>query len=417
MKLRSLRAFAAGVGTFGLLVPLAANAAPPPKPNPLFGDGRVSAFYAWNNDIPSKPGTLLRQEPLETVLGLPSAAKQYRILFSSTDGVGGKDPTAESGALFLPRGTPPKGGWPLLVWGHGTFGVADVCAQSWHTRSIRDVLFLDRWLREGFAIVAPDYQGLGTPGFNPAFNNRSNAYSLLDSARAVLPNFPDLANKILLVGQSQGGSAIVAADGYAAAYAPDLHIVGAIGTGIVYAAGRPLKPLHPIDPDAGNKVDPTISWGFFGALSELAVDPTFDPSKIYTPKALPLLDQTRSGCIWDLESDAELLGLTRINAFVQGYKPSQFDQKVGDTGHKFATLKLEAPLFIGAGSEDALAPGAIALAHDAHEAGSIVEIHLYSGKDHAGTVLESLKDSVPFAHRLIDGAPIKPIYEPEGYSG
>jgi pimeloyl-ACP methyl ester carboxylesterase len=257
---------------------------------------------------------------------------------------------------------------------------------------------------------------LGTPGFNPAFNNRSNAYSLLDSARAVLAHFPHLArDKILLVGQSQGGSAIVAADGYAPVYAPELHLLGAIGTGIVYAAGRPLKPLEPVDPNANNKVDPTISYGFFGILSEKAVNPTLDETKIYTPLALPLLNQARTGCLWDLESDVTLLGLTRANTYVNGRNSGLSDEVVGDVGHKFVTLKLAAPLFIGAGTQDALAPGAIALAHDAHEAGSFVELHLYPGKDHLGTVIESLRDSIPFARKAIKGELIKPIYEVEGY--
>ncbi|MBA5745491.1 alpha/beta hydrolase, partial [Escherichia coli] len=69
--------------------------------------------------------------------------RQLRILYASTDGVGGHTPIAVSGALFVPRGTPPAGGWPLVAWAHGTFGMADICAPSWFGRSYRDVRYLN----------------------------------------------------------------------------------------------------------------------------------------------------------------------------------------------------------------------------------------------------------------------------------
>ena len=37
--------------------------------DPLQGDGRVSAFYTWDRDIPATPGVLLRTEPLPATLG------------------------------------------------------------------------------------------------------------------------------------------------------------------------------------------------------------------------------------------------------------------------------------------------------------------------------------------------------------
>ena len=158
-------------GTLAFIVALlaspAAHAARPPAPDPAQGDGGVSAFYTWQDDIPDKPGTMLRQEPLDSELGLVNAGQQLRILYSSTDGIGGKAPVAVSGAVFLPEGTPPAGGWPLVAWAHGTTGVADVCAPSWRARSsyenFYEAVVLSTWLTAGYAVVATDYQGLGTP--------------------------------------------------------------------------------------------------------------------------------------------------------------------------------------------------------------------------------------------------------------
>ena len=86
-----------------------------PKPDPLQGDGRVSEFYIWSGELSGPPGRLLRSEPLPATLGLANAASQERILYTSTDGVDGKSPITVSGALFIPKGTPPQDGWPLLA--------------------------------------------------------------------------------------------------------------------------------------------------------------------------------------------------------------------------------------------------------------------------------------------------------------
>ncbi len=78
------------------------------------GDGGVPDFYTWAGELPSRPGQLLRSEPLTPQQGLKSAALNIRILYTSTDGRS-NGPIAVSGALFIPEGTPPKGGWPLMA--------------------------------------------------------------------------------------------------------------------------------------------------------------------------------------------------------------------------------------------------------------------------------------------------------------
>src|SRR3954467_11530257 len=81
-----------------------AEAAHVPDPDPEQGDGRVSAFYTWPNEIPPTPGRMLRTEPLEAGLGLSNAGRQVRILYSSTDGVDGTTPVVVSGEFFVPKG-------------------------------------------------------------------------------------------------------------------------------------------------------------------------------------------------------------------------------------------------------------------------------------------------------------------------
>jgi hypothetical protein len=141
-----------------------------------------------------------------------------------------------SGAIHFPKGTAPPGGWPIVAWAHGTTGTADVCAPSWMPRGKRDTDYLNAWLAQGYAVVASDYQGLGTPGGHPWMAVRPAGWSVLDSARSALAAFPELANAVVIVGQSQGAHAALSATGLAAAYAPTLTMKGTVVTGV---AGGP----------------------------------------------------------------------------------------------------------------------------------------------------------------------------------
>ncbi|CAI3805846.1 hypothetical protein GLGCALEP_04001 [Pseudomonas sp. MM221] len=377
-----------------------------PKPDPQQGDGRVSAFYTWSKAIPATPGKLLRSEPLDQALSLPNAASAQRILYTSLDGIDGKTPIVVSGALFIPKGKAPAGGWPVASWGHGTVGVADICAPSWAGRSYRDVQYLNRWLEEGYAIVATDYQGLGVPGGHPLLNNRMAAYGILDAAKAVVAGVPGLADKVLIIGQSQGGAGAFAAGAYAATYAPKLGVKGSIGTGVIYTVGS--KNVGEQDPD---KVDPALAYGFYTLLAAQQYDPSIDPRDFYTEKALPLFEQARTSCLSALVSDVVGTGLTPANA-KKDYQGDQLKPWLAQVS--YPTLKLAQPIFIGTGAEDKTPAAAtqVALMQDACKAGSVVQGHLYKGLGHSETVNASLKDSIPFARQVISGQPVTPNCSP-----
>ncbi len=398
--------FALGLSALALSIAAVAADTFAPRPDPQQGDGRVSAFYTWSKAIPAIPGKLLRSEPLDSALSLPNAASAQRILYTSLDGIDGKTPIVVSGALFIPKGKAPAGGWPVASWGHGTVGVADICAPSWAGRSYRDVQYLNRWLDEGYAIVATDYQGLGVPGGHPLLNNRMAAYGILDAAKAVVAGVPGLANKVLIVGQSQGGAGAFAAGAYAATYAPDLGVKGSIGTGVIYTIGA--KNVGEQDE---NKVDPALAYGFYTLLAAQQYDPSIDPRDFYTDKALPLFEQARSSCLSALVSDVVGSGLTPANA-KKDYQGDQLKAWLAQVS--YPTLKLAQPIFIGTGAEDKTpaASTQVALMQDACKAGSVVQGHLYKGLGHSETVNASLRDSIPFARQVISGQPVTPICNP-----
>lgn len=378
-------------------------------PDARVGDGGVSAFYTWSGSVP-RPGKLLRREPLPPNLVLSEAGQGERILYTSTDGFGGTERVVVSGAYFTPKGKPPKGGWPLVAWAHGTVGLADVCAPSWAGRSERDIRYLNRWLSEGFAVVASDFQGIGTPGPHGYMMTRPVAYSVLDSIRAVVSTQRELSRKVILVGQSQGASAAFTAAGFSPSYAPELDIHGVVSTGTPYVAAKKIDATKAYSD--GSRVDPTIAYAFYLTLTLQQLRPDIAASDIYTEKALPLLDAARSMCVRPLTQAVIDAGLTSDNA-LKGAKQAQ--AFIPFVSHfVYPTLKLPMPIFMGAGTADKdVAPsGQLQLAREACDAGTTVEAHLYEGLDHAGTVNGSLNDSLPFVRKVLRGEPITPHCAP-----
>ncbi len=400
-------------GLLVLWVSTAAWAVRVPAPDPRQGDGRVSAFYTWTDEIPAKPGEMLRTEPLDRTFGLPEAGQQFRILYSSTDGIDGKTPTVVSGMVFIPGGTPPAGGWPLIAWAHGTTGIADICAPSWAAMSYRDMEYLTTWLRQGYAIVATDYQGLGTPGPHPYLAVRPEAYSVLDSIRAVQSRLPELAKRVVIVGQSQGAGAAFATAGLAPDYAPDLDIRGTVATGIPFITPAVLHP-----PPAEVRLaeighpQPTFAYNLYIALLMEQHDPGLTTSQLVTKAAAPLLDLARTSCVTRLFSDVSAARMNRAEGLASTYA-SAFELILPEL--EYTTFKLRQPVFIGTGTEDHDVPpkGQLALVEKACAAGSTVEAHLYAGLNHGQTVNASLKDSLPFVRKVFAGEPITPVCDPK----
>ena len=134
------------------------------------------AFYVPPSPLPSAPpGALVWARPLTGTHVLPDAATNTLILYHSTAVRDGAD-VAESAMVALPHGAPPAGGWPVIAWAHGTAGgVADACVVSaddgpaypGHDYTSMMDLTLDQWVKRGFVVVQPDYEGFGPPGRTP----------------------------------------------------------------------------------------------------------------------------------------------------------------------------------------------------------------------------------------------------------
>ncbi|TWS17961.1 alpha/beta fold hydrolase [Tsukamurella asaccharolytica] len=135
-------------------------------------------------------------------------------------------PTAATGGVYVPTGTPPAGGWPVVAFGHGTTGVRPQCAPTLDEGMFQNLPVVLAALKElRAAVVMPDYLGLGSAGRHPYLNARSHGNDVLGAVRAARRIGEPLSDRVFLLGISQGGRATEAAAELAPTAAPELRIV------------------------------------------------------------------------------------------------------------------------------------------------------------------------------------------------
>ncbi len=160
-------------------------------------------------------------------------AYKFRISYWTERNEG--EPVLTSASFYLPKtlkGTPP----PLLVIGHGSVGVADKCAPSredpdgFH-RDFRTQLYT--FIGDGWAVLAPDFPGLGTPGAATWMSSPDEGHAMLDGTRAArkLTKEGFFSDKNAIIGHSNGGHAALSAQSYAKSYGS----AGTIDAVVVYA--------------------------------------------------------------------------------------------------------------------------------------------------------------------------------------
>ena len=92
----------------------------------------------------------------------------------------------------------------MVSWGHGTNGMADVCAPSLSPTSAAPLA--NALLDHGWVVTASDYQGEGTPGLMPYLAGISAARNTIDIVRAARQLPAAHASKRYVVwGHSEGG--------------------------------------------------------------------------------------------------------------------------------------------------------------------------------------------------------------------
>lgn len=313
--------------------------------------------------------------------------------------------------MFLPRGEAPASGWPVLAWAHGTVGLGDECAPSINERSPRDAEYLNRWLDQGYAIVATDYAGLGTPGFHSYLNGQVAAANVVDSVQAAhqMSFGPSLSKRWAVIGQSQGGGVALHVAHRATALSEriGLDYRGAVATGapayieeIVISAGPSFPPV-PLP--AG-----LTTYGLYILAAVAEAHPELDIDSALTDEGRFMVEQARLGCYAEVAAASVGTNLARA-----------FSRPLGDVPGLAPAIRsfmatptagYDKPVFVGHGIKDIDVPSPIGIALnsqlwlnqfavDSRARNARVDVRWYPA-DHSGTVNLSTADSAPFLRSI-----------------
>jgi pimeloyl-ACP methyl ester carboxylesterase len=201
------------------------------------GNGPASTSPSLQPDLPGK----LAGESTEFTGPMAlreMSARALRIRYHSTSGID-ESRTVVTGLVFVPKGAPPEGGWPIAAVGHATTGMNSSCAPSLYPGLMGGLTSAIPFLANGFLVVMPDYQGLGTPDVHPYLEPRTAAYNVIDAVRAAHYAVEDVSDVWVGYGVSQGGQAVWAANELAPEYGRNLRLLGSISM----AAPTDLRPL------------------------------------------------------------------------------------------------------------------------------------------------------------------------------
>jgi len=349
------------------------------------------------------PGTVISSAPLAEQLWSklkPEASSATQLEYWSTQWVNGENYAVKvTGALFVPAGQTPAGGWPVLSWAHGTVGIGDDCAPSRTERSDRDAAYLKHWLKQGYAVVSTDYAGLGSPGVHPYLDGKTAAYSTIDMVRAAQELEPSLAGKWAVIGQSQGGHATLFTTNLAAEYAPEQDFRGGVATGPPSQLEYIVSLANPLVPDPQF---PDLTVYFVYMLSGLrTARPDLNVDSYLSEFGKQVVAEGEQLCYDAMYERLKGVPLGKIVS--KPLTDPVFFEAIRSV-MEVPTKGYERPFFIAQGAVDLAvwAPLTTKLAGELTLNMQPLTFRVYSS-DHSGTMAASLPDTTPYLAQLLAG--------------
>jgi acetyl esterase/lipase len=380
------------------LVALAALAAAPTAGAKVRTGPKGAAFYQPPAIAKGKHGALIwarRQTGSDAIAG-----KRSRLLLYRSTGVNGK-PNAVSGSLALPKGQPPKGGWPVITYAHGTTGSADACAptRGYDAGLLVSYVYppLKRWLKAGYAVVRTDYEGLGTPGVHGYLVGATEGRSVLDAVRAARALEPRLSKRFVIAGHSQGGHAALFAASLARSWVPELRLRGTVA----FAPASHLSEQFPLTTQIST---PGGGLGAIVALGLRAVEtqaPAVGVPGLLTPEAAALLPETTTTCYDGLAAPSSFGGLPLNQIF-------RADVDLGPLvgvidANDPENLRFKSPVRVEQGSADGTVfrPYTDQLVDEYKTDGVPVTYKVYDGVTHGAIVNAAATDATTWIRRRL----------------
>lgn len=321
---------------------------------------------------------------------LPSAAAAgTRLTYATRDQRG--RPAMATGIYWVPRGTPPAGGWPVVSWAHGTVGIADECAPTKHRLGDGVEAPVRAALDAGYAVTATDYAGLGSAGETDYLGGAAAAYSVIDMIRAARSVDAALGSSWVSVGHSQGGHAALHAAHRQPAYAPELPVKGAVAIAPVSSLENLFGLFGPRIPGLGALN--VLSAPFLYTLAGLDhSQPDLKIGDFLTDSGKRFLDRSRARCNGNVV--AALRSVSPGSLVASSFTK---DQKFRDALQAYAevpTAGYPAKVTIAHGMLDPILPYPLSrsLRSSMERDGTTVDLKTYARADHSSVVDGSLPD-------------------------
>lgn len=335
-----------------------------------------------------------------------------QLVYYNMPGVNGQQVMA-SAIVLTPKGNAPTGGWPVIVWAHGTTGVADQCAPSAEANIGGYASLIQVLLQQGYMVVAPDYEGLGTPGIHPYLNLSSEAQSIIYALKAAKTLVGTASNSWMVLGHSQGGQAALGAAQYAAevdyqfkgtvAVAPASHLeqILQLGSSMAQQAISAGNVAQGIGILAGQNAMSALA-----AASIRATNPSFGYDQLFDARGLAIAPQAESICLDALGGAfaQDIQSYLQAGGSLANYSGITANFAQNTTIHNFltsaepGTVKINAPVLIVQGDADTTVPKVAtdALVQHMQSLGTNVTYDVQSGQTHTGALSSGLTDILTF---------------------
>ena len=359
-------------------------------------------FYSPSK-LPAGPhGTLIWERPFHGVAALKGATNSL-VLYKQV-GIRGKE-VPVSGIVSIPKGKAPKHGWPVLTFAHGTTGIADQCAPSRDTgpgsgadeADVGTAPLLNTWIKDGYAVVRTDYEGLGTPGPHPYLIGTSEGYGVLDIVTAARQLDPAVSNRMIISGHSQGGQAALWAASLAPRYTPSLHLLGTVAFAPQSHTAAEASFLNSVS-SAG--LSPLAGLILRGVDIQ---DPALNLSSLLTPAGLKLYPQTLTECLNQLESTSSFGGLPLDQLVQPSADLTAVIKQIAANDPD--NLKIRGPVLLEQGLADTTVIPAfdLSLSQELAKNGAKVTYHTYPGATHGSVLIAAAKDATAFIKKHFGG--------------
>ena len=362
----------------------------------------LPAFYSVPKPTPITTGRLIKSEKVAAP-GLHGTA--YRVMYVSTT-VDNK-PVAVTGLIVVPKAAPPKAGYPVVSWGHGTNGMADSCTPS--LTPTENVPLANALLDKGWEVTSSDYQGEGTPGLLPYIAGDSAARNTIDIVRAAR-DFPaaHASDHYVVWGHSEGGQTAMFALNIGPTYAPELKLQGVV-------AGAPPSQFALIYDFL--KTSPYRYYLLMaaGGLNTAYGDTRAPLDQVLTPAGMDLVPLLDKGCSRDL---SEQIGNLDVSKLTKGdpFKNPTWKKVLEANDPQYFTKASTAPLLMIQGSNDEQIPPVSTQVLAKHLCGihQNLERWLYPGQTHSGVIAPSANDMLHWISDRFAGGTNPDPYKPTG---